>query len=758
MSLVGKYVKRVEDPRLLRGAGCYVDDLTLPGMLHIGLVRSPHASAEIKSIDKSKALRNGILDVLTGEDLKDIRPLPVESVEAGSKVPDQRVLALGRVRYVGEPVAVVVGWDRYRVRDAVDEVYVEYEPLTPVVDPIKAMAPNSPRVHEGYADNVCFRWRRVYGDVDGAFRESDQVIRLSLRIQRLAPAPMETRGVVASYDGRSDVLTVWSSTQSPHSLREWLAEVLGLSENRLRVIAPDVGGAFGAKYNCYPEDVLASYLSIKYGRPVKWVEDRSENMHTMSHGRDMYADVEAAVRRNGRVEGLRVRIVADLGAYNHSFSQEIPIVTAKMLPGCYDIRNMEVDVVGVFTNKNATHSYRGAGRPEASYIIERTMDRVARRLGLDPAEVRKINFIPRESFPYKSVTGYTYDSGDYVKTLERALQLSDYWNVRKMQPEMRRVGKLVGIGLSSYVEVCNFAYQTAQVRVDRGGKAYVLTGTSPHGQGVATALAQIASDILGIPIEDITVLHGDTALTPRSPGTAGSWSLTSGGNAVFLAASDVREKIIRIAAHLMEANPEDLDVSDGRVYVRGSPEHSLEIKDVAEKAYNPGSLPEGMEPGLVSTRFYKPELTFPFGTHVAIVEVDPETGRVDLRKVVMVNDCGFLVNPVLAEGQIHGGAAQAIGQALYEEHVYDGSGALLTSSFAEYLVPTAPDIPRMETDWTVTPAPNNLGSKGVGEAATIGLTQAIANAIEDAVAHLGVEISETPLTPFRMWRLLSGGR
>jgi carbon-monoxide dehydrogenase large subunit len=526
----------------------------------------------------------------------------------------------------------------------------------------------------------------------------------------------------------------------------------------VRVIAPDVGGAFGAKYNCYAEDILASYLSIKYGRPVKWVEERSENLHTMSHGRDLYADVEAAVRKNGRVEGLRVRIVADLGAYNHSFSQDIPITAAKMLPGCYDIRNMEVEVIGVFTNKNATNAYRGAGRPEASYIIERTIDRVAKRLGLDPVEVRKVNFIPKENFPHKSITGYTYDSGDYIKTLDKALQLSDYWNIRKMQAQLRREGKLVGIGVSSYVEVCNFAYQTAQVRVDRGGRAYVLTGTSPHGQGVATALAQIASDILGIPVEDIAVLHGDTELVPRGPGTAGSWSLTSGGNAVFLAASDVRGKIIRIAAHMMEANPEDLAVSDGRVYVRGSPEHFLEIRDVAAKAYDPDSLPEGMEPGLVSTRFYAPDLTFPFGTHVAIVDIDPETGQVTISKIVMVNDCGFLVNPMLAEGQIHGGAAQAIGQALYEEHVYDGAGVLLTASFTDYLVPTSLDIPKMVTGWTTTPAPNKLGSKGVGEAATIGLAQAIANAVEDALTHLGIEVSETPLTPSRVWRLLSAVR
>lgn len=723
-------------------------------MLHMTIVRSPHSHAMIKDIDTSKALIPGVVGVFTSCDLASVRPIPVDYVEEGSKPVGQPVLAGKRVRYVGEGVAAVLAGDEYLAYDAAELVEVAYDPQPPVVDPLKAISPGSPLVHEELGSNLCFRWARSFGDVNAAFAVADEVVKFSLRIQRLAPAPIETRGVVASFDSGSGVLSVWSSTQSPHSLRKNLSEILGLGENMVRIIAPDVGGAFGAKYNCYPEDVLASYLSMEIGKPVKWVEGRGESLHCMSHGRDMHVDVEAAVRREGRVEGLKVRIVGDLGAYNHGYTQGVPIMAAKMVQGCYRIKNLELEVLGVYTNKMTTNAYRGAGRPEASYIIERTMDHVARRLGLDPSDIRRVNFVNVVEFPYKSATGYLYDSGNYEKTLERALDLSGYWRFRREQVRLRAQGRLLGIGLSSYVEVCNFAYQAAQVRVDSSGRVYVLTSTSPHGQGVTTALAQIASEILGIPMRDIMIIHGDTLLVPEGPGTAGSWSLTSGGNAVYLAASDVREKMLRIAAHILEANPDDLVIGSGRIYVRGSHDTELSLENVAKAAYDPDSLPKGMELGLVSTRFYTPDLTFPFGTHVAVVEVDAETGQVFLKKVVMVNDCGQIVNPLLAEGQVHGGAAQAIGQALSEEHVYDEVGTLLTSSLSEYLMPNALDIPMMETDWTVTPAPNALGSKGVGEAATVGMAQAIVNAVEDALSHLGIEVINTPLTPFRVMDML----
>jgi carbon-monoxide dehydrogenase large subunit len=748
--LVGKPVKRIEDSKLITGSGCYVADIKLPRMLYIHFIRSPHPHAIIKDVRIPDPLPKGVVTVYKGRDLQHIGPLPVDYVEEGSKTPRQYPLAVDRVRYVGEAVAAVVAEDEYVARDAAELVSVEYQPLPAVVDPLKAIEPDSSLVHEELGSNICLRWRRSYGDVAGAFASSYKTVALKLRIQRLAPTPMETRGIVANYDKSTGLLTVWSSTQSPHSLREALSEVLNHPENLIRVIAPDVGGGFGAKYNCYPEDVAACYISMKLGRPVKWIEDRIENLHTMSHGRDMYAEVEAAVQKDGKVEGLRAKIVADFGAYNCGYTQSIPIMTAKMITGCYKIRNLEVEVLGVITNKMATNAYRGAGRPEASYIIERTMDRIARHLGLDPVHVRKVNFIQSTEFPYKTVTGFEYDTGDYVKALDRALELVDYWELRREQQRLRSMGRLLGVGISSYVEVCNFAYQSAQVRVDAGGKVYVLTGTSPHGQGVATALAQIVSDALGFMLEDILVLHGDTQLIPRGPGTAGSWSLTSGGNAVLLACMDVGDKMRRIAASLLEANPDDIVLSGGRAYVRDSPEQGISLKEVAAAAYDVNKLPDGTEPGLVSTRFYTPKLTFPFGTHVAVVEVDGETGQVSLKRIVMVNDCGRLVNPLLAEGQVHGGAAQAIGQALYEEFLYDGDGIPLTSTLFDYFIPTSADVPRMETYWTVTMAPNPLGSKGIGEAATIGLTPAIVNAVEDALSHLGVEISETPLTPGRI--------
>ncbi len=749
--LVGRPIKRVEDPKLITGNGSYVPDIKLPNMVYMHVVRSPHPHAIIKRIETPKRFPKGVLAFYTGRMLAGLGPLPVDYVEKESKTPRQYPLAIDRVRYVGEGVAVIVAEDEYTARDAAELVSVEYQPLPAVVDPLKALEAGAAPIHDEFGDNICFRWVRKYGDVKGAFENSYTTVSFDTWIQRIAPSPLETRGVLSSYDRSTGLLTVWSSTQSPHSLREWLSEVLKHPVNLVRVIAPDVGGGFGAKYNCYPEDVLACYLSMKIGRPVKWVESRTENLQTMSHGRGMHADVEAAVEKDGRVKALKARIVADLGAYNHGFTQGVPVITARMITGCYRIRDLEVEVLGVLTNKMATNAYRGAGRPEASYIIERLMDRVARHLGLDPAQVRKVNFIPSSEFPYKTVTGYEYDSGDYVRALDRALELVGYWELRREQKRLRSLGRLIGIGISSYVEVCNFAYQSAEVRVDPGGKVYVLTGTSPHGQGIATALAQIVSDRLGFPLEDISVLHGDTQLIPRGPGTAGSWSLTSGGNAVLLACGDVADKMRKIAAGLLEANPEDIVLEGSRAFIRGSPEHGLSLREVAEAAYDVDRLPKGMEPGLVSTRFYTPNLAFPFGTHVAVVEVDGDTGRVILRKILMVNDCGRLVNPLLAEGQVHGGAVQAIGQALYEEHLYDGDGMLLTSTLSDYLIPTSADIPLMETEWTCTPAPNPLGSKGIGEAATIGLTQAIVNAVEDALSHLGIQISKTPLNPYKIY-------
>ena len=752
---VGKPVRRKEDKRLITGKSTYLDDLKLPGMLYAAILRSPYAHARIKSIDTSKAMIPGVVAVYTGKELNKLcDPLVVESQYKNSKVPDHYPLAEDEVNFVGEPVAIVVAEDRYVARDALENIHVEYEPLPYVLDPEKALESDAPRVHEQFSDNICLSWKKTYGDVEQAFREADEVVKVKLRIQRLAPAAMEPRGVAASYDPGAKLLTIWSSTQFPHKLRTWIATSLKMPENQIRVIAPEVGGGFGSKLNQYPEEVAIPLISMLLGRPVKWSEERSENLRATTHGRDVIAYVEAAVKRDGKVLGLKARLVADFGAYNYVYTQDNVMLTARMLPGCYAIRNLELDVVGVFTNKMATDAYRGAGRPEASYIIERVMDRVARKLGIDPAEIRRRNFIKVEEFPYTTATQFTYDTGNYEAALNKALEIAEYHKLREEQERLRREGRYIGIGISSYIEVCNFAYQSAQVRVEPTGKVLVFTSTSPHGQGEETSFAQLAADVLGISIDDVEVIHGDTMAIPYGWGTAGSWTLTSGGNAIVSACKKIREKMLKIAAHMLEARAEDLEMADGKIFVKDSPEKSVSFNEVVSMAYDPDNLPPELELGLAETSFYRPDLTFPFGTHVAVVEVNPDTGVVEVKKLVMVDDCGRVVNPLLVEGQIHGGAIQALGQALYEEVVYSEDGALITATLSDYLIPSAMEAPRMITDRTETPAPNPLGTKGVGEAATVGLTQAIVNAVEDALTPFGVEIEDTPLKPSYIWELI----
>jgi len=753
---IGRPVPRKEDRRFITGRGRFIEDINLPGMLFAAFLRSPYAHARITSVDVSRALKYGAVAAYTGAELNAIcGGLSVDVPPKGKVV--VKPLAEGKVRYVGEPVAVVLARDLYAARDALEHIDVEYERLEPVVDPLEATKPGAPLIHDDFPGNVCFTRRRVYGDPESAFREADRIIDVHLKIQRLIPSAMECRGVIAALDESVGYLRIWSTNQFPHSLRGWTSEALGIPEANIHVISPDIGGAFGSKIAHYPEDIVVPLLARHIRKPVKWVETRSENFTSTTHGRGTAAWIHAAVKDDGRLLGLKARILTDLGAYPYFSTIQVPEGIAGMLPGCYKLGGIEAEVTGVFTNKVPTAAYRGAGRPEASFIIERTMDRVARELRIDPAEVRKKNFIRPEEFPYTTVTGHVYDSGNYELALNRALEVVGYRDLRKIQAELRGSGRLLGIGISSYIEVCNFASTSAKVAVERGGRVKVISGTLPHGQGEGTAFAQIAAEALGVSIDDVDVIFGDTSLIEWGPGTAGSWTLSSGGNAVLEASRVVREKVLRLAAHLLEANPEDLVTEDGRISVRGAPEKHVTLKEVAEVAYDPSRLPSGFEYGLTAEKGYNPRLTYPFGTHVAVVEVDPETGRVEVKQLVLVDDCGRVVNPLLVEGQIIGGAIQALAQALYEEAVYDADGNLVTSSFGDYLVPTAVEAPEIIAERTETPAPNPLGTKGVGEAATIGLAQAVVNAVEDALAHLGVRITETPLTPGRVWGLIHAG-
>ncbi|MCS7142331.1 MAG: xanthine dehydrogenase family protein molybdopterin-binding subunit [Aigarchaeota archaeon] len=750
---VGKPVKRVEDLRLITGSAKYLDDMVLPRMLYAYFVRSVYAHAKITEIDVSKAMLPGIVAIFTGRDLKDhCGPLAVESVYKGSKVPVHYPLAVDEVKYVGEPVAVIVGEDRYVVRDAADEVSVSYQQLPSVTDPMEALSSNSPLVHSEFSDNVCFRRSIKRGEVEALFNNSSKRVGIKVKIQRLAPSAMEPRGVLAEYDRGSERLTVWASTQFPHKLRTWISTSLKCPESSVRVITPEVGGGFGSKLSHYPEDVVIPYLAMRIGRPVKWFEERGENLRSTTHGRDMIAEVEAAVDENLRVTALRGRIIADLGAYNHTHTQDNPILAANMLTGTYAIGAVDLEVIGVFTNKMATDAYRGAGRPEGSYIIERLMDRIARTLNVDPAELRMRNFIPPQSFPYRTPLGFVYDSGNYEGALRRALELVNYEDVKRLKSTVR--DRYIGVGISTFVEVCNFGYQSSYVKVEPSGLISVYTSTSPHGQGEETAFSQIVADRLGVSMEKIRVIHGDTDTIPYGSGTAGSWTLTSGGMAIINAVERIREKMLRIAASRLEARVEDLEMNDGRIYVKGTHDKYVTFEEVASIAYDQRKLPGGLEMGLTATGFYRPELTFPFGAYIAVVSVDPETYQVTLERVVMVSDCGKVVNPMLVDGQIAGGAVQALGQALYEDFVYDKDGNPLSVSFADYLLPSATEVPEFILDRTETPANNPLGTKGVGELSTIGLAQAIVNAVEDALWKMGAEIVETPVTPQRLYGVL----
>lgn len=763
----GARVRRREDPRLITGRATYVDDVQLAGCLQMAVLRSPYPNARIVSIDASGARSSpGVVVVVAGAEVKDVSgPLPFAPSEAGGKPPQRWPLAIDAVRFVGDPVAVVVAENREAARDALASIEVEYDPLPAIVDLEQADQQGAPTVYEGLEDNVAYSTPTNSGDVEKAFRDADQVVSLRIVNQRVVPMPMEPRCVAAEYRGNPGELTVWSSTQAPHALRTYYCDLFQIPENRIRVIAPEVGGGFGAKADLYPEEILVPALAMRLGRPVRWTADRRDDMAAMIHGRDQIDFVDMAVKNDGTVLGMKLRVLGDLGAYYQQNTQVVPNLTALIATGPYKIENIAIEIRGILTNKVPTGAYRGAGRPEATFLLERMMDVIAHDLKLDPVDVRRKNLIPAAEFPYKTATGLTYDSGDYLPTLEKALALADYAGFRKEQAKLKAQGRLVGIGISNYVEICGFGpssavggmgWEATAVNVEKSGKVTVLTGISPHGQGQETTFAQIVADELGVGLDDVIVVHGDTAKVPLAGkmGTQGSRGIAMGGGALMMSLEKIRDKAKKIAAHLLEAAPEDIVFENGRFSVKGVPERGMTTVEIAGAAYDARRLPGSIEPGLTAQSFFEPtNCTFPNGVHVCMVEIDRGTGKVTILRFVAVDDCGRIISPLLVHGQVHGGIAQGVAQALMEEVVYDETGQLMTGSLMDYAVPVAADLPSFELDHTVTPTPvNPLGAKGVGEAGTIGSTPAVANAVIDA---LGVRHADIPFRPERVWRILN---
>jgi aerobic carbon-monoxide dehydrogenase large subunit len=777
--MFGASVKRREDPRLVTGQGMYTDDLKLPGMLQMTMLRSPHAHARITRLDVSKAKAHpGVVAVFTAKDIEGGIP-PIGTAwllpDSDLKVPVYTALATDKVRFVGDAIAAVVAENSYIADDAVDLIEVEYDVLPAVVNQEDALKPGAPQLYDDVPNNQVFHWKFANGDTDGVMAAAEVRLKQRFVQQRLVPNAMEPRSAVADWNPGAGELTFYNTTQNPHIVRFLIAATQGIPENKIRVVARDVGGGFGSKIPFYAGDALCVFASRKLNRPVRWTEDRRENFVATIHGRDMIIDVELAANKDGKMTGLRVVNHANMGAHLSTAAPGVPTwLFALIVPGCYTIPNYACDVYGAVTNTTPTDAYRGAGRPEAAFLIERMVDLLAQELQMDPVEVRRKNFIPADAFPYTTAGTLTYDSGDYDKTLDLALQMVNYQGFRQQQAEARQHGKHLGIGLSTYVEVCGLApskaagamgfqgglWEPATVRLLATGKAFVLTGTSPHGQGEETTFAQLVSEELGLPVEDIEVIHGDTNAIPMGWGTYGSRTTAVGGTAIFKATQKVIEKAKKLAAHLLEANPDDIEHDHGTYSVKGSPAKAKTIQEVALMANLAWNMPEGMEPGLEESSFHDPtNFTYPFGAHVCVVEVDDETGEVKILRYVAVDDIGKVINPMIVDGQVHGGVAQGLGQALYEHAIYDENGNLLTGSMLDYVVPHAMQIPHIETARTETPCPHNLtGVKGVGETGTIASSQALVNAVCDALAPLGIKHIDMPLTPERVWRAIQVAR
>jgi carbon-monoxide dehydrogenase large subunit len=755
---VGRPLKRTEDPRLITGRGQYVEDLKLPGLAYLAFLRSPHAHARITAIRTARAeTAPGVIRVVIARDLPPLRPVPSMVVLPGLKAFPFPYLADAVVDSTGVPVAVVAAESPALAKDASELIEVEYEPLPAVCDPERALAPGAPLVHPEFGTNQAFSFPMTGGDVGEAFSRAAHIARVRVEHNRLAGAPMEPRGVVARYDSGTGELTLWLTTQNPFTTRADLASVLDFPEHKLRLVALDVGGGFGVKGPLYREEVIAAALAQELGRPIQWMSTRNEDLLTTHHGRATVTEAEAAVTSDGEIIGLKVKAIFDLGAHLLSLSLVPPMSNAIHVLGPYRIQNAELLSLGVYTNTGPTGPYRGSGRPVGVYLIERVMDEAARLAGLDPVEIRRRNFIPADAFPYRTAFGTPYDSGNYARALDRALELADYEELRREQAEQRKRGEIVGIGVATYVESTNvLGWESGVVRVERSGKVTAITGSSPHGQGHDTTFAQIVADYLGVAYEDVIVRHGDTLGAPQAIGTFGSRSAGLGGSALAKAAIEMRDKGRRLAARLLEASPEDIQPVRGGFQVKGVPERVVGWNRVAEFAHRGLGLPPEESPGLEATVFFRQDLpAWSFGAGVAVVSVDGETGRVRLERLVAVDDCGNAINPLLVDGQIVGALAQGIGQALLEHVVYGEAGELITGTFMEYALPRADDMPELVLDRTVTPSPlNPLGAKGVGEGGACLAPPAIVNAVVDALSPFEIHHVDTPLTAEKIWRAL----
>ena len=754
MSYLGRSIKRFEDARLIIGDGVFIDDIKLPDMLHAAVVRSVHAHARIRSINVVDAIElDGVVEVLTGADLAGklpdlpIRPMGDRSVDEFNP-PEHPVLAQDKVCYVGQPVAVVVAKNPYLARDGAELVTVDYELLTPVVNPVYAANEDVPVIHPHLGTNVAMRSVQEGGDIEKAFAQAAHIVRQRYEIPRLAPSSMETRGVIGNYDVSSDLLTVWDSTQAPNQIKRYLAQMLGRPEESIRVVAPDVGGSFGIKDCLFSEDVLMPFLALRLQKPVKWVEDRQENLITY-HGRGMSLDVEVAVDKKGVILGISASILADIGAYFY-FTTPFPLFNAaRRITGPYDVPAVRVDLLGVITNKTPVAAYRGTGSPEAAFCIERTLDLIAKDLGLDPAEIRRSNYISKDAFPYKSCTGNMYDSGDYLLALDRALELVEYSAWREKIKHRRPDDPYLGVGLGTFIKSSGAGgehrVERARVRIDSSGQIDVYTGVSPHGQGTETTFAQIAAETLGVDPSQVRVHHSDTAIYPHGIGTSASRGLIIGGSAVQLALREAREKLAGFASKFFSCPAADIKFSDGEVFDLHHPDTKIPFEKLA-----------GMGSGLDFEHEYTlPQSPVSFGAHAVVVEVNQDTLALKILRYVGVHDCGQIINPMIVEGQIHGGIAQGIGQALTESIVYSEEGQPLTGSLMDYALPRSTTIPDLTLDTVDTISPTNpLGSKGIGSVSTVPSPAAIANAVMNAISPSGVRHIDAPYTPERLWRAI----
>jgi carbon-monoxide dehydrogenase large subunit len=764
----GAAIERREDPALINGEAEYTDDIDRPRMVHAAFVRSQYGHAAVEGVDASAAEAiDGVVAVYTAADVGTDVPaeVPVMSPLVDEGVPGQPMLAGDRVRYQGQPIAVVVAETKAVAHDAASAVDVSYDRLDAVADPGGAVEDSAPAIHDATPDNVGYEWTTGDPDAtDEAFASAEHVTSIDIENQRIVSNPIEPRGLVADYEGGDRKLTAWVSTQSPHDHQSHLSAALDVPEHRVRVVTPDVGGGFGTKGKVYPDELATAWCAMQLRRPVKWVATRTESFLSDAHARDHVTHAELALDEDGTILGLDVDTKAALGAYVQLTAPIIQTVNyGKLLSGQYEIPAISCRVRGTFTNTAPIDAYRGAGRPEAIYVVERLVAKAARELDIDPVELRRRNFIPPEAFPYETPVGHTYDSGEYEQALDAALEHVGYEAVRERQAELREEGRYVGIGVSCFVENAGSPpnaglFGSGVVRFRRDGSVQAYTSLTSHGQGHETTFAQVLATELGVDYDDIEVVQGDTDQVPSGVGTAASRSAVMGGNALAESAGKVVEKARRIAAHQFEADPDDVTFEDGEFRLAGAPERSVSIQEVARQSYAGGDLPEGEEPGLEATSFYEAGgLTFPFGAHVAVVEVEPDTGELAIQRYVAIDDCGEQINPLVVEGQIMGGIVQGLGQALLEEAVYDGNGSLLTGSFQDYAMPRAEHVPELELEDTVTPSPTNpLGVKGVGEAGTTGCAPAVVNAVVDALEPFGVEDIGMPLSAERVWQAAHG--